>query len=288
MTVSFMRVATYIIGILVSLCGNVYATDRSILQAENELGIGTGLTHLGYGETLPGFPGYFDVENGELNTTVLNWSGLLDEDDNRLVFLGMHVPPGTYLAGNLQYLTGAPAYDGHFQDGTPASGTNLSTFFRLNLAAGFSKTLTRNLVLIPMFDFGYHYWKRTIQPNFIINGVNFENNETYSHYNVGLGAQLDWKMMEGEVFAVGLDILENVNSTMYSDMTGDTYTLGNSITYRLKGKLTFEPIKNVNLFGSVIAESFSYGASPIQADQTLEPDSKTTLVFYTVGVAYAY
>ena len=268
-----------------------FAIDPDILQAENAFSIGTGLIHFAYGETAAGFPGYLDTENGDLNTTTFDWSGLADDnhqEGSRPLLLAIPVLPGSYFSGQLIYANGATAYDGHTLSGIPVSTTDTSMFLKGYLALGTAYSISQKMILIPSIVGGVHYWRRIIEPNSIFQGVNHENVETYRHFNGGFGLQTDFRILEGGFVSLGVDFLRNFNSNMTSSQIRDTFWLGNSLTYRLKGKITYEAGKNINFFGGVHFETFTYGRSPTQDNGFYEPDSKSSLTLYSVGAAYAY
>lgn len=266
------------------------ATDGSILQAENSFLIGTGLLHLQYGETYPGYPGYLDTETGDILTTIIEWSSLADDSERNppRVILGMHIAPGTYLSAKLIYADGSTDYDGQTLSGVPISTTDLTTLLKGYIAFGKSFKSSDRFILIPTIIAGIDNWKRVSNPHSIINGVNYESVEIYRHVSAGIGLKGDYRIMEGEVFSLGVDLLQNFNSNMTSSFTGNNYILGNSIKYRINGKITYEPAQKVNLYGAIDFETFYYGKSDVAPNGFLEPDSKTSLTLYTVGVAYAY
>jgi hypothetical protein len=275
---------------LIIISKNCLATDGSILQAENSFSIGTGLLNLQYGETISGFSGYLDTENGDINTIIIEWTGLANDnaDGNRRTFLGMRIFPGAYFSGKIIYADANTEYDGYTLSGTPISTTDLATFLKANIAFGKSIKLSDRVILIPTINAGIHNWKRVSNPYLIVGGVNYESDEIYRHLNAGIGLKSDIRILEQEVLSLGIDVLQNFNSNMTSSYTANNYELGNSVTLRVNGKITIEPAKNVNLYGAIDFETFNYGKSDIASNGFLEPDSKTSITLYSVGVAYAY
>lgn len=268
-----------------------FAIDGSILQSENFLSVGTGFMHLQYGETISGFPGYLDTETGDVNATIVEWTGLSDDnaDGNRQAFMGMHIFPGAYLSGKLIYANGYTEYNGYTMSGDPISTTDLATYLQGYVAIGKSfKSTSDRAIVIPVIMIGVENWKRVSNPNLITGGVNYESDEIYRHFNAGVGVKGDIDVINGEVASLGINILQNFNSNMTSSYTGNNYVLGNSVTLKINGKYTIEPAKNVNLYGAIDYETFKYGKSAIAPNGYLEPDSTTYIILYSVGVAYSY
>jgi len=264
--------------------------DESFLQAENEFLIGTGLLHVQYGETISGFSGYLDKETGDINSTVIKWTKLYDVDsnDSHLDSPGFHFFPGAYFSGMLIYADGSTDYDGYTLSGSPISTTDLSTFLKGYLSFGKAYKVSERIILIPKLMAGIQNWKRVSNPNFISNGVNYESVEIYRHLNAGFGIKSDVRIWNREIISFGVDFLQNFNSNMTSSYTGNLYELGNFETVRVNGEIIMEVTKSVNFYGAIDYETFNYGKSDIASDGFLEPDSKTSLTLYSVGVAYAY
>jgi hypothetical protein len=286
----FFHFSILILLFLIIISKNCLATDGSILQAENSFSIGTGLLHIQYGETISGYSGYLDNETGDINTTIIEGTGLADDnaDGNRRTFLGMRIFPGAYLSGKFIYADGSTDYDGHTLTGIPISTTDLATIVKANISFGKSYKLSDRVILIPTVNAGIHNWKRVANPNALFGGVNYESVEIYRHLSVGIGMKSDIRIMESEILTLGVDVLRNFNSNMTSSYTGNYYELGNSVTIVATGKITIEAAKNVNLFGALDFETFTYGKSDVAPNGFLEPDSKTSLTLYSVGFAYAY
>ncbi len=267
-----------------------FGANKTIFQSENGFNVGIGITHIGYGETVAWIPGYADTENGNLSTTTLEFSRLVDEEGVRENSRDFNLPPGFYLNGRISWATGATQYDGQTQDvpPIPVSTTDLADILKIDLASGHGFTVSPRLLLIPNVQVGTHYWGRTVQPHFIVNNVNYENKEDYRHYYFGIGLKSVYALVEKVAVSLALDLHNNFFSEMRSSYTGETYSLKNNTGYAVTGKMTYEAGKDVNFFVKIAIETFSYGASPVQADGTFEPDSKSQLVQYTVGAAHAF
>ena len=267
---------------------SAYGANPTITQSETAVSLGTGFTHLGYGETQAGVPGYLDTENGNLSTTTLEYSYLGDEGNFRFKILEFQMPPSLYFKARVTFVTVSTAYDGRTKSGTPVSATDLASLLNTDLAVGTGFYIFPRFMVVPNLQAGTHYWERTIQPNVIISGVNMENKKDYLHGYFGFGIKSVYAVSEKTAASLDLDYHRTFTSQMTSSFTGDTYSLGNSNSYVVAGKITYEVKKDVNFFARISLETFGYGASELQADGTLDPDNQSQLVQYTIGAAYAF
>lgn len=260
------------------LAGTARADTGTVIRANNYFGIGAGVTHLGYGETLAGQPGYLDTENGNLPTVKFELGSMRDA-------LGVS---NLYEHIELSYANGQTTYNGavtNLLTGASFPVTNQSDAEILagRVALGKGFVLAEGLMLTPHLDLGGRYWRRNLNGG---DPPGYE--ELYSHWFYGAGLKADYSPVPRLTLSVDGAVRRNFESRMEASIEEAPFKLGNRGNYFLSGRVDYRLAGGVSLFAETALERFKYGRSSVHASGFFEPDSSTNQITYLGGVAFGF
>jgi hypothetical protein len=261
--------AACLVSLLVFAPSLARADADAIRSVDNEIWAAAGASFLNYKESVPS-PDLPDSEHGFMPSGALGISALLNGSNP--------VTNNLYLALEGSGAFGTTHYNGaYFYDPTtPLQGTTKDTIWTVDGKIGKGIPITSNAMLIPYGELGYRYWIR--------NG-GAGSYEDYRNYDIMAGLMLQLSPVSNIV----LTGYGSAGTTLGAQATSspDVYPLGSAGVYKVGGKISFLAAP-FELFTRLDYDHFQYIQSPIQADNTYEPTSRTNDTTMLVGIGYQF
>jgi hypothetical protein len=192
-----------------------------------------------------------------------------------------------YGAINFRYDTGNITYTGSTQAGQPVSQTNGLTQKDLRIELGKGFLLNDRLIVIPVFQLGYHVWNRDLVSYY----------EDYSNFYVGAAVHIDYAVTSRLVARFRGGVATTASPQIYFGNDEVTTPLGVRPVYQLGGGLDYALTDHLHLTADADFSHYSYGEGPyyyIYAPESgeftsfREPNSATNDLYVEVGVAYSF
>ncbi len=260
-----------------SLIGQARADIADIRGEDNSLELDVGGSLLKYGEDTANST--FDTEESWMPSVGFGGS-LLTNSKNYPILSNL------YLSLNGSAVFGQTDYRGGLQNPithviTPYNTTDNAEVYTLNGQIGHAFALSDSVMLTPLADFGYRYWKRTLTGS-----GGYE--EDYKHYELLGGFLVQYSPIKKLVLSLTGEGGSTINPNMTTSF-GDHYTLGQSPVWEVGGKVGYMMTQYFEGTAGVNFKGFGYGASGQHvSDTTWEPASYTHELTTQVGVAYHF
>lgn len=258
-----------------SLSLSAQAGTQDILSANNQAGIQLTMQHMDYSETYQGV--LLDTENGNVPGIDLSVSVMKD------LWLG-----NDYLQAEYAYSSGKTDYVGSYQGGSygslvAKSGAEINDF---SIRYGKGYVASQTVMLTPYGEFGYHQWDRNVG-----DGIPGGYMEHYSHKYLAFGILGQYSPVARLVLTGNVMAGRTLRPAITVDLPapqGFSAGLGNSAIYKASIAADYAFTKTVHGNAGIDYTTWQYGASAIQPSGYLEPDSKTYITTFKVGVGYAF
>ena len=203
---------------------------------------------------------------------------------------------------NVSYINGDTDYDGHLQNGTPATATTHNSIFDsdIGFGYGFSFASAPTVAIIPGVEAGYRAWARDIG-----SGPS-EVDEEYTHWHYAGTLDVKWAVAERWVLDAGAAYGRTANPRMRIKNLGGLHVYdqsGGNADFGLKSKpwsrfslaVNYRPFKHLSFGASVERIHYSYGKSNSRniyfggyRATAYEPDSTTDQTVLSLGVAASF
>jgi hypothetical protein len=253
---------------LVAIASPARADDQTIRNADSEVWGAFGTSLFNYQEEI-GAPNIPDSEHGWLPSLAVGASYLTSQDfyfalDGAANFGNAHYN-GSILDTNTGF------FDIPFQD------TTREVVSTVDGKAGKAIALSNEVMLTPYAEVGFRYWHRDLGQGQTENYQNFD-------------AQAGLMVQVSPINKLVLMGYGSVGPTFAARMrtAGEDYYLGGSGMYKVGGKVAYGLTPRLDVFTTVDYDAFRYGESPLLADGSLEPSSKTEETTVRVGLGYHF
>ncbi len=259
---------------LVSLAGAARADERDIRLEDNAASLSLGMSDLDYKET--GGAAVLDSEKGWMPLLHLE-AGLLANPNAKPLLRNL------YLHVSADATLGDTKYDGalcdQFGTCTPAQDHTHDRIYGLSMQAGRGFSLGGQAMAIPYADLGARYWQRALQGP---GGYT----EDYHHYDAMAGLKLQYSPVPRLVASLSGAMGRTFGAAM--DTWGETFTLGDAMTWQSSARLGYRLSPHVELQGTAQYLHFRYGASGVDSAGYYEPNSTTQQLNLLVGLSYQF
>lgn len=245
------------------------------LAAQQTLRLGYTLLHMNYAEH-PSKP-YLDTENGDLNGVGLS-----------LIRFSGHL----YDSIELALATGHTRYDGGIEQQslsgttfTPYKGRSGATVFNLHSVIGPAFSIGSRDMIAVFAGVGLHYWKRDVAEN---SGAGYT--EKYIAMPIYLGVAN--RLAVTQRLALSVSVSASKLALAGISTPFGSGNLGHKAGYAGELTLDYRIYKRVEIFARARLEKYQFSQVTLATSPTrgkfIEPNSRTLLASYEIGLGYQY
>lgn len=244
----------------------------SISTVDNSLDISFQRTRLNYGETVGSR--YVDSEHGAPHGVRIAATGLNDASGGNM-FVQLQY---SYTSGDVNY-TGAL-----LSNGSPVTGTSGAQLNDWQAKLGVALLRHEGSALIPYIAVSGHRWVRTVGK-----GTTGEYQETYSHDGITAGLLAQTAITRRSVLSMNVAGGRTVGPHIDVPAFGLSQDLGTAGLLDAGLDVDYRLASGAHVFAAFDYTRYRYGQSAVDPITGLyEPDSKTELVSYNVGLRLTY